>query len=115
IDPRPRWSASLVSTNVESSRKSIASPCTSSPVMLHTGHPLAVRRPPSPETNLIDLRVRAGPPRIGRPAGVPEAQRRRRRGADRTPPLARRIGLGHGVDDYGSAGPLVIPRVRDVE
>src|SRR5439155_11923258 len=52
IDPRPRRSASLVSTNVESSRKSIASPCNSSPVTLQTGRPLGCRRPPAPGTNV---------------------------------------------------------------
>src|SRR6266850_8460877 len=184
MDPRPRWSASLVSTNVESSRKSIASPCTSSPVMLHTGHPLGVRRPPSRDER-IDLCVRAdrhdpavrpdrcagheatqrrkrrdrqplqwrgrdhrvAAPRVARHAiqlnntatslaheveravlwrnvdrlhgvrlaGVPEAQRRGRGGADRTAPLAWWIGLGHGVNDYGSTGSLVIARVRYVE
>ena len=36
-------------------------------------------------------------------------------GADRTAPPAWGIGLGHGVDDYGFAGHLVIARVRDEE
>src|SRR3989449_6262580 len=38
-----------------------------------------------------------------------------RSGAKRTALTVWGIGLGHGVDDYGFAGHLVIARVRDVE
>src|SRR6266550_1087277 len=61
MSPRRVAAASLVSTNVESSRKSIASPCGSSPETLHTGHPLGVRSPPAPGTKVCEAQDDHGP------------------------------------------------------
>src|SRR5207253_9454075 len=67
MSPRRVGAASLVSTNVESSRKAIASPCGSSPETLHTGHPLGVRSPPAPGTKVsISVYVRTA---TRRPSG----------------------------------------------
>ena len=52
---------------------------------------------------------------VVRTPAVLDPQRRDRSRADRPVPFAWWIGLGHGVDDYGFPGSVVIPGVREVQ